>query len=601
MACSTSCCGASASAYEARKRARACSTSTTSSSAAGAARRQRDVRGAVVGALRAADGRRAPGHEPAPARVLRALEPRQPVHGRRRVPVDLRLPPRRRAPVPRAPRGARARRRGARADAQLPLAAAMLAAVNAVFAQRFGSGFRRSSAARTTRGEPRPARLRRRAAAHRPATAGSSTRRRAAIAAGLPPAPLWRRAEARLLAQRHRELIGAGTARPGTSCVLLRATGDIETFERALQLSGLRRSRRVGGFWSRQQIERSARATCARSPTRATRRRSTASSPRRWRPARATGSRCWRCAAREAGSRVGDGAGLAGDGRRSSASADRAGSRGLRLVRGSSGRGPRGAASPSCSSARSRRAATGARAGARLARAPAGQRAQAAAAGPRASRRSEGRDLRAFVDHVARAQTAAARRARRAGRGRRAATRCRLMTIHAAKGLEFPVVCVADLGAHAEPRRPAVRRRRRVGLRLRAAARRRGATTLDYEELRAERQRAASAEEEDRVFYVAMTRARERLLLSGAVDFAAWPRRAAPARRSAGSGRRSAAELPRAGRCGGGVRRSSAGGRAAPRCVTLSDPASYGTSAAPVLGAADAGGRRRARARGRRA
>src|SRR6185437_8478751 len=76
-----------------------------------------------------------------------------------------------------------------------------------------------------------------------------------AIAAGLPYAPLGRQAEARLLAQRVRELVDSGAARPDEVAVLLRATGDIETFERALQLEGLRTLASVGTFWSRQQIE----------------------------------------------------------------------------------------------------------------------------------------------------------------------------------------------------------------------------------------------------------------------------------------------------------------------------------------------------------
>ena len=47
--------------------------------------------------------------------------------------------------------------------------------------------------------------------------------------------------------------------------------------------------------------------------------------------------------------------------------------------------------------------------------------------------------------------------------------------------------------------------------------------TLAYEELSAEL-RAREAEEEDRIAYVAMTRARERLLLSGSARFERWPR-----------------------------------------------------------------------------
>ena len=62
----------------------------------------------------------------------------------------------------------------------------------------------------------------------------------------------------------------------------------------------------------------------------------------------------------------------------------------------------------------------------------------------------------------------------------------------------------------------------RVGLRLPTAERERF-DTLAYAALREQRRRAAAAEEE-RVVYVAMTRARERLILSGAARFASWPR-----------------------------------------------------------------------------
>jgi len=74
------------------------------------------------------------------------------------------------------------------------------------------------------------------------------------VAAGLPPAPLWRQAEARMLAQRVSELVRDGHARPGEVVVLLRASGDLEVFERALQLRGLRTLAAVGAFWGHQQI-----------------------------------------------------------------------------------------------------------------------------------------------------------------------------------------------------------------------------------------------------------------------------------------------------------------------------------------------------------
>jgi len=64
---------------------------------------------------------------------------------------------------------------------------------------------------------------------------------------------------------------------------------------------------------------------------------------------------------------------------------------------------------------------------------------------------------------------------------------------------------------------------RRIGVRLVSLADPEPRPALDFAELSQER-RDAQAEEEDRILYVAMTRARERLLLSGAVDFASWPR-----------------------------------------------------------------------------
>jgi ATP-dependent helicase/nuclease subunit A len=90
-----------------------------------------------------------------------------------------------------------------------------------------------------------------------------------------------------------------------------------------------------------------------------------------------------------------------------------------------------------------------------------------------------------------------------------------LMTIHAAKGLEFPVVCVPDLSRSTpgETGAVAVGPDGEVGLRLRDA---RG-KSLDgpvYARLAAAGKQAEEAES-DRVAYVAWTRARDRLLLGG--------------------------------------------------------------------------------------
>ena len=90
-----------------------------------------------------------------------------------------------------------------------------------------------------------------------------------------------------------------------------------------------------------------------------------------------------------------------------------------------------------------------------------------------------------------------------------------LMTIHAAKGLEFPVVCVPDLSRSTPGERGAVAvgPDGEVGLRLRDARGR----SLDgpvYARL-AEAGKEADEAEGDRVAYVAWTRARDRLLLGG--------------------------------------------------------------------------------------
>ncbi len=100
----------------------------------------------------------------------------------------------------------------------------------------------------------------------------------------------------------------------------------------------------------------------------------------------------------------------------------------------------------------------------------------------------------------------------------------RLMTIHRAKGLEFGVVCVADLGRGPRWRTELVRvgRDGRIGLRLAEPGTGRRESALEYRTLGEERQ-AAEALEERRLFYVAMTRARERLILSGAAKLEAWP------------------------------------------------------------------------------
>jgi ATP-dependent helicase/nuclease subunit A len=100
----------------------------------------------------------------------------------------------------------------------------------------------------------------------------------------------------------------------------------------------------------------------------------------------------------------------------------------------------------------------------------------------------------------------------------------RLMTIHRAKGLEFDIVCVADLGRGPRGRSELIRigRDGRFGLRLSQPGTGRSEGALDYKAL-GDEQVAREGREERRLFYVAMTRARERLVLSGAAKLEAWP------------------------------------------------------------------------------
>ncbi|MDQ6749295.1 MAG: UvrD-helicase domain-containing protein [Actinomycetota bacterium] len=100
----------------------------------------------------------------------------------------------------------------------------------------------------------------------------------------------------------------------------------------------------------------------------------------------------------------------------------------------------------------------------------------------------------------------------------------RIMTIHRAKGLEFPVVCVADLGRTPPPAADVVvlSDDGRLGVRLRTVEGETG-DAYHYRALVDER-RARDFEEEQRLFYVAMTRAEERLVLSGSIRrLDQWP------------------------------------------------------------------------------
>ena len=133
---------------------------------------------------------------------------------------------------------------------------------------------------------------------------------------------------------------------------------------------------------------------------------------------------------------------------------------------------------------------------------------------------AEGRDLRGLLDFLAaRAGADADPQAASAAEGHDGV---RIMTVHSAKGLEFDVVAIPGLsrGLLAAARTPPLALGHeaaspRVGMQLR----RLGAAAIDLYDYRAlcEEEREREAAEELRLFHVAATRARERLLLSGVI------------------------------------------------------------------------------------
>jgi ATP-dependent exoDNAse (exonuclease V) beta subunit len=131
----------------------------------------------------------------------------------------------------------------------------------------------------------------------------------------------------------------------------------------------------------------------------------------------------------------------------------------------------------------------------------------------------EGRDLRGLLDFLAaRAEIDTEAQAATAAEGHDGV---RIMTVHNAKGLEFEVVAVPDLsrGLLSGGRRPVLALGReqppRVGLQWRRLGRA-SVNLYDYGEL-IEAGESRDSEEGLRLFHVAATRARERLILSGVV------------------------------------------------------------------------------------
>jgi ATP-dependent helicase/nuclease subunit A len=337
------------------------------------------------------------------------------------------------------------------------------------------------------------------------------------VAAGLPPAPPWRAAEARMLAQHVHELVDREGVRQGDVVVLLRALGDVEVYERALQLRGLSTLAAVGAFWEHQQVgDVLAYLRALANPLDEHALYGTLASPL---------------------------VGLSRDGLALLARAARADGKSVWLTALSAEQdaldmpaGERDVLVRFCAHMVAERATASQRTIAELIEhvlvaggyrehvlgLPAGERRLANVYKLlRLARRfeaSEGRDLRGFLDLAAHLGDWAGGEAHApVDAGEPQAVR--LMSIHAAKGLEFPVVCVADLGRAANTRMPDLLvDGDRVGLALVRLDGARAVPALDFERLSEERRRA-EAQEEDRITYVAMTRARERLVLSGALDF----------------------------------------------------------------------------------
>lgn len=342
---------------------------------------------------------------------------------------------------------------------------------------------------------------------------------------GMPEATSWRQAEARLLADRVAELVANGDARAGEIVVLLRALGDMPVYESALRRLGLPTLAGVGGFWSHQQVgDLLAWLRSLANPLDELALYSTLASPL---------------------------VGVSSDGLALIASAARELGRGVWHTLSDETCDLDGVLSPADRArvAAFRELFASERRTVGLHTLPELLRRALVASGyeahvlslnwgelrlanvhklVRIARRfevQEGRDLRGFLDHVAHIEVGLGGREADALVGDGELDAVRLMSIHAAKGLEFPVVCVADLGRDPNLRTPNLLvdgARGRVGLRLQTLAAAEPEPALDFVEL-SEEHRVAQEEEEDRVLYVACTRAENRLLLSGAVSFERWP------------------------------------------------------------------------------
>jgi len=384
--------------------------------------------------------------------------------------------------------------------------APLLQAVNAVFEPRFGERFVPLVAGRAEAPAPAPV------LELLLADSEGWERHEEALGVELAPSPLWRRAESRALARRIDELISAGECSAEDVVILFRAAGAIWVYEAALSdLGHATLATAGGGFFGRPEVvDLVAYLRALANPLDELALYGVLSSPlcgldsdalvELALGAREAGTSLWeRLAAEPPNARAGAFAERFGAARREAAH------RGLAEIVAAAVAENGYDLQLAVLHSPERRIAN-VRKLERLAR---------------DFEQREGRDLRRFVTALALGRVGSARETEApppaAGTGA-----IRLMTIHAAKGLEFPVVVVADLGHGMRDRPPAlITDGRRVGLRL-PTLDRQAVDTLAFAELRLERSEAARAEE-DRVTYVAMTRACERLILSGAARFDPWP------------------------------------------------------------------------------
>ena len=346
----------------------------------------------------------------------------------------------------------------------------------------------------------------------------------------LPAGRADRCAEARLVAQRVRELVDAGQCRAGDVSVLLRASTDMETFERALEDQGFATLASGGrGFWARQQVlDLTSYLAALVNPRDEEALLAVLASPivgvasdtlaLLGRAARARGGRLWD-ALHEA---------FCPDGADTDASwAMRIGDDRERLERFCPAFSAERALAPRLGlDLLLERVIERTRYDEHVLRLPGGRRRMANVTKlirlAAAFEARSGRDARGFIDR-ARAELEAEAREPDAPIELEGLDAVRLMTIHAAKGLEFGVVVLADLGRQPPGGGDGIRLgpHGSIGLKLR----RLGAPSeaaFAYEEL-GEREKDAERAEDERVFYVACTRARERLILSGTVKLDKWP------------------------------------------------------------------------------